>query len=158
MAMAKQDNLLADKYTEFRLFYDTRKEAVFKEKGKEYIAKNIDGKLLAGFQVDDGIIKSKEMRKCDKAILVNDERLYFIELKGADIDTACEQLLSTYEFFLKYFKQYEYYFRVVLSKANSKHSAPNLDPTSKKRLLNKIGYKNDNDKFKEKSIRMEEGI
>ena len=156
--MNSQDNLFANRYAEFRLFYDTRKEAVFREKGKEYIAKNIDKKLLAGFQVDDGIIKSKEMQKCDKALLVNDERLYLIEFKGADISTACEQLLSTYEFFLEHFKKYEYYFRVVLSKANSKHSAPNLYSTSKRRLLNKIGYRNDNNRFKEKSIKMEENV
>lgn len=158
MLMNRQDNLVAERYAEFRLFYDSRKEAVFKEKGKEYIARNNDEKLLAGFQVDDGIIKSKKMQKCDKALLVNDESLYLVEFKGADISTACEQLLSTYEFFLEHFKQYEYYFRVVLSKANSKHSAPNLYPTSKKRLLNKIGYKSDKNKFKEKSVKMEEDV
>lgn len=156
--MNRHDNLFAGRYAEFRLFHDTRKEAVFREKGKEYIAKNIDKKLLAGFQVDDGIIKSKEMQKCDKALLVNDDKLYLIEFKGADIGTACEQLLSTYEFFFEHFKKYEYYFRVVLSKANSKHSAPNLYPTSRKRLLNKIGYKDDKNKFKEKSIKMEENV
>ncbi|MBD5433317.1 MAG: hypothetical protein HDR35_03335 [Treponema sp.] len=156
--MNKQDSLVADRYAEFRVFYDNRKAAVFREKGKEYIAKNSEGKLLAGFQVDDGIIQSKEMQKCDKALLVNDERLYLIEFKGADIDTACEQLLSTYEFFLKCFKRYEYCFRVVLSRTNSKHSASNLCPTSKRRLLNKIGYKNDENKFKEKCIRMEEDV
>ena len=103
-----QDESISDVYKSARLFFDKRDFAVFKENGREYHAKNINRKVLTGFQVDDGIIKSKEKQKCDKALLVGEEKLYLIELKGADIGTACEQLLSTFEFLLEDFKCYEY--------------------------------------------------
>lgn len=78
-------------------YSENERRIVFSEKGKTYIAQNENQKKVLGFKVDGGYIKENEVRKCDYALIVNEEICYLIELKGTDISSACEQLLKTIE-------------------------------------------------------------
>lgn len=74
------------------------KPIVVEENGRKFtllVKKSLTAEKV---RVDDGIIKCKNTKKCDWAILVNsnnNSEIFFIELKGVDLKQAIEQLEST---------------------------------------------------------------
>ena len=62
---------------------------------------NKSKKRVIKYRVDGGIITSKFESKCDYAVWVEGDRLYFIELKGSDYSHALEQIDSTLEKLIK---------------------------------------------------------
>lgn len=91
----------------------------FTQKGKTYVLENKQKEDILGFWVDGKLILSTEKtRKCDCAVVVKQEDCYLIELKGKDIDEACEQLSCTMKYFKKY-NMYKFLCRIVVSKINT---------------------------------------
>ena len=74
---------------------------VFEENKTKYTAKNPNKKNILAFRVDNGYIKSTETKKCDFALIVEEDICYLIELKGKSVSVAAVQLLTTLELFLK---------------------------------------------------------
>lgn len=97
----------------------TENKIVFSEKGKTYIAENIFKKNVLGFRVDNGLIISAEIRKCDYAFIVDNDLCYLVELKGHGINEACKQISKTIEYFASKFKMQKFVGRIVVSHFNT---------------------------------------
>ena len=65
------------------------------ENRRKYQLKNENHKCIHTYKVDNGIITSQDIPKCDYAIFIETNSLYLIELKGANISRAIEQIEST---------------------------------------------------------------
>lgn len=71
----------------------------FKEHKSEYRAYNNDKKTIYLLTIDKGLIKSNT-KKCDNGVcILNESKLFLIELKGCDVETAYKQLDKTCEWF-----------------------------------------------------------
>lgn len=113
---------------------------VFSEEGKKYTAQNERQKKVLGFKVDGGYIKENQpgKKKCDYALIVNDEICYLIELKGTDISSACEQLLKTIESMLKKHNDMDKFLcRSIHSRINT-HKIENENAKELRKKLKKI--------------------
>lgn len=113
---------------------------VFAEESKKYTAQNEKRKKVLGFKVDDGYIKENQAgdKKCDYALIVNDEICYLIELKGTDISSACEQLLKTIEAMLKKHNDMDRFLcRSIHSRINT-HKIENENAKELRKKLKKI--------------------
>lgn len=53
---------------------------------------NTGHKKVIKYRVDNGLITSKTLAKCDYAVWIEGENLYLIELKGTDYRHALEQI------------------------------------------------------------------
>jgi hypothetical protein len=94
---------------------DSRREAVFEENGREYRARNLSGKRLLMYRVDDEMIKTGA--RCDYALGIPlDKAVYLIELKGKNLKRASEQLLATLSTLRTRLTGYAVHARVVLSR------------------------------------------
>ena len=126
----------SEAYTEdvYILSSDRRETIKFKEprEKRKYIAENIHKKLVYRYKVDDGIITSKALPKCDFAFYVEDDRVYFIEMKGSDYNHAIDQIDSTITILLErpQLTVASVNARVVLSKART----PDMKTIREKRL------------------------
>lgn len=67
---------------------------VASENGKRFEINSIEG--FTRIRIDDCLIPSKQVQKCDFGFIrhSNDE-FYFVELKGKDVKTAFNQIIST---------------------------------------------------------------
>ena len=122
----KADSEIADRIrgsaqrSDFKFKYDGKvPAAVFSEKGKKYTAKNNGGKEILGFQVDGGLYRGADSKKCDYCLVVQSSKFYLIELKGTDLSKACRQLLATVELFKEQYSVKDFMCRVILSKVNT---------------------------------------
>jgi hypothetical protein len=71
---------------------------VASENGKRFVI--ISNESFTKIKIDDCLIASNERKKCDFGFLRHtNEDFYFVELKGKDIETAFEQIISTSTFF-----------------------------------------------------------
>lgn len=77
---------------------DKRKKYVLEEKGKKWTGNNVCRKTGFIFQIDEGLIKTVESKKCDKGLFLDTKEVYLVELKGVDFNTACKQLKVTLDF------------------------------------------------------------
>ncbi len=80
-------------------FCDNRTEIVLKDKraSSKYTGLNPNNKLSICRHRIDGVI-IKEGSKCDYLLLdMTDQKAYFVELKGHDINQAAEQIRTTIE-------------------------------------------------------------
>lgn len=68
-----------------------------REKGKRFSIRNPEQKPICKVRVDDCLITDNTIKKCDYLFGVNNNNYYLVELKGVDINTAIEQIVSTYE-------------------------------------------------------------
>ena len=110
--------------------------AVCEENKRIFRLENKHNYFIQKIRVDNGLIKSGI--RCDYAIDVYkdakpdtlSDMIYLIELKGSDKDHACEQIIQTYNYFIKNFKTIFYHCRIVLSK----DTAPKLLTTNQKKL------------------------
>lgn len=109
----------------------------FSENKRTYTADNISKKQILGFHVDGGLIVSKQTRKCDYALVVEEDLCYLIELKGQDIEKACDQLSTTIEYFSENYKMQKFVGRIVVSRFNT-HKVRSEKYTSLERKLRMI--------------------
>jgi hypothetical protein len=69
-----------------------------KENGKKFIFENKSNKTICRVRVDDCLITSKEVKKCDFLFKVNENNKYYlIELKGIAVIDAVAQIINTFE-------------------------------------------------------------
>lgn len=116
-------------------FCDDRAIIKAEEKKKQFIGKNKTHKLFSKFRVDNCLIK--EGRKCDFLILdCEEQKAYFIELKGKDLLSALEQIDYSIDVLFRYLGNYRVNARIVLSKVN----VPNLRSTEYIKLEKKIKW------------------
>ena len=91
----------------------------FTQKTRTYTAHNKENKQILGFWVDGGLVTSTDTRKCDCALVVENDLCYLIELKGTSVDEACEQLRITLEYFKETYQMQKFVGRIVVSRFNS---------------------------------------
>lgn len=97
----------------------TENKIAFSEKRKNYIAENVSKKNILGFRVDNGLITSSDIRKCDYAFIVDSDLCYLVELKGHGINEACKQISKTIEYFTDNFQMQKFVGRIVISHFNT---------------------------------------
>lgn len=74
------------------------KSNVASEKGKRFEISSIES--YTRIRIDDCLISSKLVQKCDFGFVRHSEdEFYFVELKGKDVKTAFDQIISTITFF-----------------------------------------------------------
>lgn len=78
---------------------DKRKVLVVSENSRTYRLNNQNGKTLLCYKIDDGLIPTTAIKKCDYGIGLPDEkpkpRFYLIELKGHQLSQAAKQINVT---------------------------------------------------------------
>lgn len=131
---------------------DKRKKFVLSENKAKYTALNKSEHLCFTFQIDNGYIKDGNIKKCDKGLYVDDDRMYLVELKGVDFHTSCQQLLETYRIMKMRFPNLNYKCRAVVGRICSKNNYP-ASYRILKNALPKVA-----DSFIYKSVQMEELI
>jgi hypothetical protein len=72
---------------------------VAEENKKKFLLENPQKKNICKVKVDDCLITSQTVNKCDYMFEITDDpnRYIFVELKGADVIKAVTQIVSTYE-------------------------------------------------------------
>ena len=97
-----------------------------------YKLNNPNEKEIVLYRIDGGVIKNNDVLKCDYGILTEDNVLFFIELKGAELDHALDQIISTIDILLKQkrISVSTLYARIVLSKVK----VPNIVETKERKL------------------------
>ncbi len=103
---------------------DKRKKYVLEERGKKWVGNNVFGKTGFVFQIDEGLIKTVESKKCDKGLFLDTKEVYLVELKGVDFNTAYKQLKVTLDFLKAQGGSCTYYCRVVVKELPSKSNYP----------------------------------
>ena len=103
---------------------DRRRSFVLKENNAKYEAINKNKKQAFSFQIDNNLIKTVETKKCDKGLFVDDGKIYLVELKGVDFNTACTQLLVTFKQLSILLPKYTYLCRAVVKEVPSKNNYP----------------------------------
>lgn len=83
--------------------HDCSKEVVLREPGESRIYKfhNKSGKEIVVYKIDGGLINNEDVLKCDNGIFIEDNSLFLIELKGADLNHALDQINSTIDILIK---------------------------------------------------------
>ena len=79
---------------------------ILSENKTKFIINNPDQKDIVITTVDPCINIFKDEKKCDFCVLCEGKMLY-VELKGVDIETGCEQLISSIEKFDHLHKDYK---------------------------------------------------
>lgn len=145
-----------EKYTDnsYIISNDCRKLIPLKDKGTStYIGENDNEKRIIVYQIDNGIIKSQSVVKCDYGLYNWDEDIiYLIELKGTDYDQAIEQITSTINLLITQCDINSVNARIVLTKVRT----PEIGTTKEKKL--KILLKKYNGTLEKKSKVMTEKI
>lgn len=93
---------------------------------------NNSGKEIVVYKIDGGIINNDKVLKCDNGIYTEDNLLILVELKGADLDHALDQISSTTNVLLRQpnIKVKKLNVRIVLSKVR----VPDMLSTKEKKL------------------------
>lgn len=114
--------------------HDCSKEISLREPGENrtYKFHNKSEKEIVIYKIDGGIINDKNMLKCDNGIYTEDDWLFLIELKGADLNHALDQINSTIDILLKRpnRKVKKLNARIVLSKV----SVPRISASKENKL------------------------
>lgn len=94
---------------------DKRKFFVLKgEHQRKWSAENPDNHIGIRLKIDGTLIATSLQNKCDYGLLLDDNRLYLVELKGIDYKTAVIQLVKTKEYFqANYDYNLNFYARIV---------------------------------------------
>ena len=135
-----------------------KKKVVLKDKkggSSTYRGDNINSLEIVTYRVDGGLISNdKGVKKCDYALYtILSQSLRLIELKGSDLNKACDQITSTMQLLLSQDVQIaRLYGRVVLTKVRT----PDLQ-SSKVRNLKELLVKRGGD-FKYQTQEMKEPI
>lgn len=77
-------------------FNEKRKKCVAYEKGKTYNLNNISNFIIRKVKVDKCLNQGIGEKRCDFLMDIEEvKRVFFIELKGGDLDKAAKQLYQT---------------------------------------------------------------
>ena len=110
--------------TQCLLSYDDRPMAVVEENKKKYALVNRNRDKIARFQIDDGMISSQNIVKCDNLVIDTDSKFaVFVELKGTDLKHAFVQVDETVTRLLSGIPGYRIYARIVTS---NRTNVPNI--------------------------------
>lgn len=115
---------------------------------------NKDGKEIVVYKIDEGLIKGNKTKKCDYGIYTEDDLLFLIELKGADLNQAIEQINETITILLKRpnIQVKTLKARVVMSKVR----VPSILSTKEKQLKQLLQKFYGGGDFVKKSVCLEE--
>ena len=117
------------------LRHDCSKDVPLREpkEKRTYRLLNNSGKEIVVYMIDGGIINNEEVQKCDYGIYREDNQLILVELKGADLGHAIDQISSTINILLKQpsVKVKRLNARIVLSKVR----VPDTLSTKEKQLM-----------------------
>jgi len=147
-----------DIYTSNIEFSDCRKIIVLADKRHpkiKFIANNPNGRFVCVFYVDGGLIADNDA-KCDKLLVAENKDVkhhpdfYFVELKGADFQTAIRQLNRSIDILMCQIDYRSVNCRLVMSRC------PDIKSTDEIRLERKL--KNMNGNFRRQSRQLEETI
>lgn len=127
-------------------FNDTRRRAVFKDykESREFIVNNNSNKFIKKYKVDKCLINEGET--CDYLLVVEEVKLYFIELKGADLIKAVSQISTSLDKLLHSLNHSVVNGRIVLSKVNT----PDLRDTRLIKLRKRLKELNGTLEYKSK--------
>lgn len=68
------------------------------ENGKKFAVENRAGRNICRVRVDDCLITSREIKKCDYLFaVIETSRYYLVELKGTAVADAVAQIVSTFD-------------------------------------------------------------
>lgn len=116
------------------LRHDCSKDIPLREpkENRTYRLHNKSGKEIVVYQIDGGLIDNENVLKCDNGIYTEDDWLFLIELKGADVNHALDQISSTIDILLKQpcIKVKKLNARIVLSKV----CVPKISSSKEKRM------------------------
>lgn len=116
------------------LRHDCSKNVTLRElhESRVYRLYNPRGLEVVFYKIDGGIIDSNEVNKCDYGILTENNDFFLVELKGADINHAIDQINSTIDLLFKRDKKIVKTLsaRIVLSKVK----IPNIIETKERKL------------------------
>ncbi len=140
------------------LHHNCRKEVLLRELGEKrtYRLHNMSVKEIVVYRIDGGIIDNDGVLRCDYGIFTEDDVLFLIELKGADLNHALDQINSTIDILLKRsnIRVKKLNVRIVLSKV----SVPRIYASKEnklKQLLHKFYGGGD---YKKQSRTLEDSI
>lgn len=137
--------------------HDASRTTVLREpkEKREFRLLNESGKEFVVYRVDGGII-TQDVPKCDYAIYVDDDTLFLIELKGADLNRAIEQIDSAIDLLVKVprVKVTKLNARIVVSKV----SVPAVVASKERRLQQRLHGIYGGGDYKKQSRQMEERI
>lgn len=120
-------------------FKDDRAKIVISEKRSSYVAENTNRKLFCNYKVDRCIFGT-ESKKCDYLLIDNqDNKSYYIELKGSDLIAAVVQIDETLSKLELKLPNLIPFGRIVLSRVNTSDLRNSKYIKLKKRLSTKGG-------------------
>lgn len=85
------------------------------EHKRSWTANNPDKHIGTCLKIDGALIATTEQNKCDGGLLLDDNRLYLVEFKGNNYETAVTQLVETKKYFERNYADYNliFYARIV---------------------------------------------
>ncbi|HPH23412.1 MAG TPA: hypothetical protein PLW32_05985 [Chitinophagaceae bacterium] len=115
MSLAEAIVDCADNYNvKSKTFKDPKAKSI-----STYRVENSNAKNYEIIKIDGCVFKSDET-KCDYAMrLIEEKKIFFIELKGSDNNKGLEQLYQTIINTKKYFSSYKNQVRLIVSKAEA---------------------------------------
>ncbi|MCE1247793.1 MAG: hypothetical protein LWY06_14220 [Firmicutes bacterium] len=120
---------------------------VCKEKNSSYTFINNGKYHIVSYKVDEGLVS--EGKRCDYLFGLNEpEMIYFIELKGCDLNNAALQLSETIKRFSHKISGWKLNARAVVSKV----SYPGVMPSQVLRLKRELASRGGNFEIKCKSL------
>lgn len=138
--------------------HDCIKEVSLHEPGESqtYRFYNKSGKEIVVYKIDGGLINNDTVLKCDNGIYTEDNSLYLIELKGADLNHALEQIKSTIGILIKRpnIKIKKLNARIVLSKV----SIPRITASKENKLKQLLQKSYGGGDYKKQSRLLEDTI
>ncbi len=116
------------------LRHDCSKNVPLRElhESRVYRLYNPKGQEVVFYKIDGGIINNNEVNKCDYGVLTENNDFILIELKGADLNHAIDQINCTIDLLFKRNKNIVKTLsaRIVLSKVR----VPDIVETKEKKL------------------------
>lgn len=138
------------------LRHDCSKDIPLREPREKrlYRLLNKDGKEIVVYKIDEGLIKGNKTKKCDYGIYTENDFLILVELKGADLNQAIDQINETMNILLKSpnVRVKTLKARVVMSKVR----VPSIQSTKEKQLKQLLQKSYGGGDFLKKSVCLEE--
>ncbi|MDQ6842821.1 MAG: hypothetical protein M3Z92_00515 [Bacteroidota bacterium] len=98
-------------------FTEERKICIAEENGKKYQLNNMSGIIIRKVRVDKCLGQEVGEKRCDFLMETQEmKRVFFIELKGGDLNRALNQIHSTILYLKSEFKNYRIDARIVSSR------------------------------------------
>lgn len=144
-------NLILESCVDFK---DNRKECVASEKGKTFKLENKSGFVVRKVKVDKCIPQAVGEGRCDFLMDIEEnKKVFFIELKGGNLDKALEQICDSILYLKSEYKNYIFEARIVGSRDSPDFlSSDNYRKLAKLIIPTKGNIKRGTNKFYTESI------